>query len=132
MSRHGYTTPYEDRRDRRPDEDETTVARREWEALLEQFMLQAVRTGKAENLKGNMRDDTERAVLRNMTQRIAVGVRRIERTFWRVAQERAYQAMQLWVRDNAESGALRVERFDAEISRRLAALRKVKKADASI
>src|SRR5438445_529154 len=49
MSRRGYTTPYEDRPAPKPDEDETTVARREWEALLEKFMHQAVRTGMAEN-----------------------------------------------------------------------------------
>ena len=132
MSRRGYTTPYEDRPATKPDEDETTVERREWEDLLERFMIQAVRTGMAENHKGQMRDDEERAVLKNMRRRIGVGVRRIERTFWRAAQRRAYLSMQAWVRAKGESGSVRVEDVDAEITRRLAALRREKKTETSI
>ena len=52
MSRRDYTTPNDERPTPKPDDDETTVARREWEGLLERFMIQAVRTGMAENHKG--------------------------------------------------------------------------------
>lgn len=132
MSRRGYTTPYEDRPAPKPEDDETTVARREWEDLLERFMIQAVRTGAAENHNGMMRDHEERAALKNLRRQIGVGVRRIERTFWRVAQQRAYLSIQAWVRSTAESGSVRVEDVDAEIMRRLAALRRVKKAETSV
>ena len=132
MSRRGYTTPYEDRPTPKPDDDETAVARREWEGLLEKFMIQAVRTGMAENHKGQMRDHEERAVLQNLRRQIALGVRRIERTFWRAAQQRAYLSMQSWVRTAGESGVVRVEDVDAEISRRLAALRATKKTETFI
>jgi hypothetical protein len=129
MSRRGYTTPYEDRQSPQPDDDETTVERREWEDLLEKFMIQAVKTGAAENHKGMMRDHKERAVLKSLRRRIGVGVRRIERTFWRAAQQRAYLSMQSWVRAKGESGSVRVEDVDAEIARRLAALRRAEKTE---
>jgi hypothetical protein len=132
MSRRGYTTPYEDRPSPKPDDDETTVARREWEGLLEKFMIQAVRTGMAENHKGQMRDDKERAVLQNLRRQIGVGVRRIERTFWRAAQQRAYLSMQSWLRTTGKSGSVRGEDVDAEITQRLAALRGAKKTETTI
>lgn len=129
MSRRGYTTPYEERPALKPDDDETTVARREWEGLLERFMIQAVRTGMAENHAGLMRDEKERAVLKNLRRQIGLGVRRIERTFWRAAQRRAYLSMQAWLHTTGESGSVRVEEIDAEITRRLAARRRVKETE---
>src|SRR5437879_5381367 len=102
MSRRGYTTPYEERPAPKADDDETTVARREWEGLLEKFMIQAVRTGMAENHKGQMRDEKERAVLQNLRRQIGLGVRRIERTFWRAARRRAYLSIQSWLRTRRE------------------------------
>jgi len=105
------------------------VARREWEALLERFMIQAVRTGAAENHRGMMRDHEERAALKRLRRQIGLGVRRIERTFWRAAQLRAYPRMLTWARTNAESGAVRLDDLDAEVTRRLAALRRVNVKD---
>ena len=95
-------------------------------------MIQAVRTGMAENHNGMMRDHEERAVLKNLRRQIGVGVRRIERTFWRAAQQRAYLNMRTWLRTTGESGSVRVEDVDAEIMRRLAGLRRTKNSDTSI
>jgi hypothetical protein len=124
MSRRGYTTPYEERERSPAHVDETTVVRRQWEDLIDQLTIQAVRTGTAENHKGNMRDDKERAILKHLRRQVAVGVRRIERTFWREAQKRTYASIRSWVRESADSGSIRVEAVEAEIDRRLAVLRK--------
>src|SRR5258708_20384699 len=87
MSRRGYTHPYEERERSTVHADETTVARRRWEALIDKLTIQAVRTGIAENHKGTLRDEKERAILKHLRRRAQCGVRRIEQPVWRAAQK---------------------------------------------
>jgi hypothetical protein len=123
MSRRGHTTPFQERGDRTSSLDETTVVRREWERLIDRLAVQGVRTGMAESRKGAMREETERAVLKQLRSQIDRGVRRIEGTFWKEAQRRTYHGILSWAAANVdESQTLQLKDLEAEIRRRLAKL----------